>query len=78
MSNNKNSILKIPFDRKIKKLDLQSISKSNKLDNNYMYSSSKKSEYTSKDISENKNDLFYTEQDVKFFILYIFRLILII
>ena len=55
MSNlNNNSNLKISNERKIKKLDLESISKSNAFKTPCI--TSKKSEYNSKDNSENKND----------------------
>jgi hypothetical protein len=66
---NNNSNQKIQNERKIKRLDLQSISKLNKMDYNYIQSSSKKSEYTNKDISNDKNEIILTDQDVKIIIM---------
>lgn len=61
---NNNSNLKISNERKIKKLDLESIAKANLQENKSPYVTSKISEYTSKENSENKNNLLSTEQEV--------------
>jgi len=59
-----NSNIKLAEEKKIKKLDLESISQTNKLENKSHFILSNKAQNNSKEKSEKKNDFIATEQDV--------------